>query len=232
MPIDPTTGRLVYQAGRLSEKFIQDLALQYCESTNLQALIRAFLLELEDNECRAADVSGAFDLETSTGASLTAIGYIVGFPREHCGVACALAFGFEAEPGEPRVDVLGWDIGEWANDLGGITGAGSVDYTIGDDEVYRRFLKAKIRANTALGAVIDVQDILEIIWPGDTCVGISDPGTGRGQLDILFRRIISSEEVIQMRIVARMLALPVGATLSVAESNGAPFTPIPINLDC
>ena len=131
------------EPGTLVEAEVDRVLTQYRESPKLLAMIRAYLADVEAAALAICVTPDAFDIDTATGDQLTIIGKWLGWPREHCRGARNAAFGFEKAgcvACEQDDDPI---VGGFCSDWGGCAGSDYRAYTFLDDDLYRRFLKAR-----------------------------------------------------------------------------------------
>ena len=216
MTWDNSTGHLTYTEGRLTEKHLDYLICQYGQSANLRALFSAFFAGFEIVEKDMAAISAAFDIETATGDALTILGERAGWPRTHCAAQCTPVFGWLCDDNE-RSGVLGWCEGEWLCDE---NSTGRQDYTFVDDDLYRRFIKAKRLANASVGTAVELVEIARLLFDSDD-VGIM--GMENRKLDLLVQHHLTDEEFSVVELIKRILPAPIGTVVSIYESDGPPF---------
>lgn len=208
---------LTYEQGRLTQKYLDELACQYRDSQNLCNLLTAFLGQLEIVECNLVELCQCMDLETATGQCLTAIGEMVGWPRTHCGAQCTSGFGFQCGPADcNRETLLGWCSGTWLCET---EQSSTQDYTFIDDELYRRFIKAQIINRRSVGTVTDVQDVIQILFDDDACITRIQNQT----LEITIPRLLTDEERAIVSLYSRVIPKAIGTSVLIRETNGTPF---------
>ena len=124
------------------ERLLDKIATQYRESPIMLGLYRRlFLKSASVNEiiCQMLDY---FDIDTAIGDQLTIVGKWLGWPRCHCVGRHKPVFGFSCDTcGE--LDQL--PLGGFCEDVTwvGCSGPEYEDFCFEDDEIYRRFLKAR-----------------------------------------------------------------------------------------
>lgn len=208
---------LEFEPGRLAEKYISELACQYRDSELLCSLLTAIFGVLEEGEANLAELCDCFDLDKATGACLTALGELAGFPRRHCAAQCVVGFGFEC-PGDPCAsqNVLGWCSGSWFCET---EGSANQDYVFVDDELYRRFVKAQIAANNTVGTVADALQVVQALLGEDACLS----KVQGGRTEVLVPRILTSEERSIIELVRRVIPVSLATNAIILEANGPPF---------
>ena len=215
--MEPDDTCIVYEQGRLTAKYLEEIACQYESSANLCALLTVILELTEDGERNLAELCDCLGLETATGACLTAIGNMAGWPRTHCAAQCVVGFGF-ACPGDPCASnsILGWCSGNWfCEDESSAT----QDYTFIDDELYRRFIKARILARHAVGMASESLEVAQALLGDEVCLGrVQD-----GRLEIFVPRMLTPEELSILELIKRVIPVSLGTDAIVVESNGPPF---------
>ena len=122
---------------------ISRIATQYRESPHLIGLISAYVGQVADVIGAACPIPDAFDIDDAVGDQLTIIGKWLGWPRVHCRGARQAVFGFASESCNP-CDPSTYMIGGFCSDWGGCPASEFASYEFVDDELYRRFLKARV----------------------------------------------------------------------------------------
>lgn len=150
--------------GTLVDAELGRIATQYRESPKLIHLIRTYLQQVEEALRELCAIPDHFDLDTAVGDQLTLIGKRLGFPRCHCVCTVQPVYGFACEGVVSPYTLVGFcDEGVFV-DCGP---NGLSDICITDDEIYRRFLKARRYQFLALFDVESLNAALRHIW-GDT----------------------------------------------------------------
>ena len=206
----------------LIEERINRILTQYRESPNLIALIRNGLQEIADAAEYLEAIQTAFDIETSIGDQLTVIGKWLGWPRVHCEGRRPTVFGFEcSSDGEETsacstaVPVAGFCEGaRWA-----CPGYGFEDYEFVDDELYRRYLKAR---NIKLAGDYSRERLIEaagLIFDHEVVFVRERPGV----VTLCLTRAFTSEELAILALADHVLPIALGVRLEWAQTDGAIF---------
>jgi hypothetical protein len=132
------------------EPYLNRLASQFKDSSNLKELLTSHLLEYDSNSISLDDVLQNRGLETAIGVQLDGIGELVDFKRPFASSDVLGAFGFDLDNTS-----LGFtDLNDPT--LGGnFVTLGQTEQPIGDD-LYRILLKAKIQSNKTKMTAEDV----------------------------------------------------------------------------
>lgn len=129
----------------LVEASIDLVATQYRESPRLLALMRAYGVQVAEAFQALCRLPGAFDIDTAVGDQLTIVGKWLGWPRVHPQGARTAVFGFESADCDPCNTINGPVVGGFCYaDWAGCAGSEFAPYVFVDDELYRRFLKARV----------------------------------------------------------------------------------------
>ncbi|NTA27387.1 DUF2612 domain-containing protein [Allorhizobium ampelinum] len=112
------------------------------------AMLEALLEPMADLQSFLSELPEQFDVETAVGTQLDVIGEWVGWSRYVTYPVAGVYFTLDD-------DVLGFDKGMWKGPYDSDTGITRLD-----DETYRLFLKAKIRANSWDGTMESAVSIL------------------------------------------------------------------------
>lgn len=197
---------------------MEKIATQYRESTNLLHLIKGEVIEAKtagEITCRIPDF---FDIDTAVGDQLTKIGKWVGWPREHCQGKRLPVFGFVCPPnvciGRGHV-ISGFCTGNW--DCNDNPAFGSFEFT--DDDMYRRFLKAKVISNDKAYRREDMIEALEAMFGSNAMIFNETPG----EMKIATGRLLTDEEVSIAHLFEQVLPVAPGVNLSVWETSKAVF---------
>lgn len=130
----------------LLESKIDKILTQYRESPKLLGLIRNYLKQVELTAQEICVMPTYFDIDTAVGDQLTILGKILGWPRCHCLAERLPVFGFactdDCYDGPPIVGFCESDEATWL----GCSGPTHKDFCFDDDELYRKWLKARIVA--------------------------------------------------------------------------------------
>ncbi|EYR81374.1 DUF2612 domain-containing protein [Shinella sp. DD12] len=205
----------------MEEERINRVLTQYRESPNLLGLIRAVLSELADVAERGDAIQSAFNIDTSVGDQLTMIGKWLGWPRTHCQGSRAKVFGFACEDDDCSVGypVLGFCEGaRFACD-----GAQFEEYTFEDDELYRRYLKARaVAINSAQTNDYTRESLVAAATAmfGAECVIVKE---GRAEIILCLTRFFTSDELQILHLAEHVLPIAPGVKLTWAHCDGAIF---------
>ena len=193
--------------GSLVEIEVSKLPTQYREAAKLQAMMRVYLAQVEEAARVVCSIPDFFDIDTAVGDQLTILGRILGFPRCHCVCEPGPLIGIPYPEGTVTpYEIVGLCEG---GSLAGCDGGSLNEFCINDDDVYRRFLKA--RRYQMLG-LFDRDSLLaaaRLTWGptawivrADLCEVVLAPG----------RPIARSERPLQ-EIAARILPVAPGISL-------------------
>lgn len=205
----------------MEEERINRVLTQYRESPNLLGLIRAVLSELADVAERGDAIQSAFNIDTSMGDQLTMIGKWLGWPRTHCKGSRAKVFGFACEDDDCSVGypVLGFCEGaRFACD-----GAQFEEYTFEDDELYRRYLKARaVAINSAQTNDYTRESLVAAATAmfGEECVIVKE---GRAEIILCLTRFFTPDELQILHLAEHVLPIAPGVKLTWAHCDGAIF---------
>lgn len=185
------------------EAGVDRILTQYRESPNLIFLLRNYLGQLADVQTSICALPDFFDINTAVGDQLTLLGKRMGFPRCHCvcnvtpvvGFACA---GFDF--GKPIVGFC--DGGSWE----GCGDSGISEICIDDDEMYRKFLKARRYQFLRRYSMADLTAALQELY-GETAM-VLEAGLGRVVL-APFRELTDMETAL-LQVVPRVLPIAPG----------------------
>ncbi|MCD1645237.1 DUF2612 domain-containing protein [Aurantimonas coralicida] len=199
------------------EERIDRVLTQYRESYKLLSLCRTYLEQVAELEDLAYRLIDYFDVDTAVGDQLTILGKALGWPRCHCRGQRRPVFGFACEDGEcgpPVIPVAGFCEAEW--DCGG---PDYVEFCFTDDEMYRRFLKARIVTllgdYTRAGLTVASRELfgpLAVIYREDI-----------GEVSVATSRFLSTVEISIAHLFAQVLPVAPGVRFRVWHSRGVPF---------
>lgn len=199
------------------EERIDKIATQYRESWKFLGLIRNYLgktAEATDVACRMLDY---FDIDTAVGDQLTILGKALGWPRCHCRGQKRPVFGFECddECGPPVVPIRGFCEADW--DCG--DGPEYVDFCFDDDELYRKFLKARIITLTGdythKGLTAAAREVF-----GPNAVIYRE---AFGTVAIATGRLLTHTEIAIAHLYEQALPVPPGVSLEIWHGDGPAF---------
>ena len=164
-----------YADYELVDEELTKILTQYRESPKLLFLIRSYLRKFEEGVQCIEDVPLYFDIDTAVGDQLTILGKQLGWPRCHCVCEGTPVFGFECEGVIEDYPLAGFcDANStWA----GCDEMGNATICIGDDELYRKFLKVRRYQTLAKFDRKSLRNCLVEFFGGD--VAILDAKNGR-----------------------------------------------------
>lgn len=206
----------INEASAIIETEIARFTTQYREATRLLGYARACLTQVAHAAAVICDIPRHFDLDTAVGEQLTFIGERMGFPRCHCVCAQRRVFGWSDCPPDPR-----YVIGGFCDDVTFIdcANAGGDEVCLVDDEVYRRFLKARCYDILGLFDIESLTQAARLIW-GDAAWVVD---SGLGSVTVATGRVLSLEEERQLQIAARVLPIPLGINLKLHRGGSNIF---------
>ena len=200
------------ETGALVETALDRIATQYRESPRLLGLIRALLAAAEAPALALCPLPDFFDLDTATGDPLTLIGKWMGWPREHCRGIRNAVFGFSMGCPACVVDrgdiVAGFCDGIW----NGCPDAEFSAYAFTDDDLYRRFLKARraqIRGDYSRPVLLDAARAL---FDDDGLIILRERP---GAITLLLGRAFTVGERQMQHLYAEVLPVAPGVTLEI-----------------
>lgn len=189
--------------GALVDAELARIATQYRESPKLLHLIRTYLQQVEEALREICEIPEHFDLDTAVGDQLTLIGKRLGFPRCHCVCTVQPVYGFACEGIVSPYTLVGFcDDGVFV-DCGP---NGLSEICITDDEIYRRFLKARRYQFLALFDIESLNAALKHIW-GDTAFVVYG---GNGRVVMTPGRELDAVERALLPLVPRVLPVAPG----------------------
>lgn len=205
-----------YVVGSLKARVLQRLLTQYQESTKFKAFLDVFGTELEAIEEVFCSLYGSGDLDTAEDSELDQIGNNAGWPRCHCEGKQTVRFGFSRDCNQPT-DVVGWCGGSWAGtSCGGLHA--KEEYCFTDNDLYRRFIAAKIIRNRSNGSVEDMEAALIALFGPDALILFEDQTT----LTVGTGRVLTADERLISHLFEAVLPKVRGVKLQVIE-GGTPF---------
>lgn len=189
--------------GDFVEPEIDRVATQYRESTKLLGVMRTYLAQVAEAIQFIHAIPSYFDLNTAVGDQLTLLGKRMGFPRCHCVCEIMPVFGFDCG-GFNYPPVVGFCVsGSTWIDCDEI-GTGSL--CINNDDVYRRYLKARRYQMLGLYDLASLQSALSLVWGEQARV----MNTGPGFVTVAPNRLLTSEELAQLPIAFRVFPIAPG----------------------
>lgn len=201
----------------LVEAEIDKVATQYREAGKFLGMLRAYLREVADAQDAICQTLDAFDIDSAVGDQLTIIGKVLGWPRYHCSGARRPVFGFACTSDDcniPSVLVAGFCEADF--DCGN---PDLVPFTFVDDELYRRFLKARVV--TLLGDYrrMGVIEAAAHLFGDGAAIWREEPGS----ISIATGRRLSDVEVSILNLYRQVMPIAPGVELQLWQSAGAPF---------
>lgn len=160
------------------EVFLSRLAHTYQQGQNIRAVISAYLDPMYDADVATQSMLDFFSIDTATGDQLDALGYLLGLPRTVCNVA---------RVGDQTVCVP-----DETYTL--------QDYTMSDDNEYRRFLLALTYSQGFDGTLKQFERIAQYLWDGidfDDATDVGDTRVlshGGGLVTIAVNRDLTTNE--------------------------------------
>ena len=203
-------------ADRVESK-IDKIATQYRESPKLLGLMRTYLQQVAEAADVACHMLDAFDIDTAVGDQLTILGKALGWPRCHCAGQRRPVFGFACDGDScdiPVVPVAGFCEAEW--DCGGPE---FVEFCFTDDELYRRFLKARAITLTADYRRPGLTEASQTLFGPDAVIYQERPGV----VAIATGRLLTSVEISIAHLFRQVLPVAHGVRLELWHSDGPLF---------
>lgn len=199
------------------EERINRIKTQFRESPNLLGMARNYLNMPALSAFEACEMLEHFDIDTAVGEQLTFLGKILGWLRDHCQGQLRPVFGFECEDEcGPNLQPIGgfceadWDCGE---------GPEYVDFTFTDDELYRRFLKARIITLSGDLTRSGITAAARVAFGDDAVIYVDEPGT----VGIAASRLLTQIEVSIVHLYRQVMPVAPGIKLEIWHGDGPPF---------
>lgn len=196
---------------------INRVLTQYRESPHLLAMLRAYIDQVRQAAVSADEMLDFFDIDTAVGDQLTILGKALGWPRTHCAGQRRPVFGFECEDdcGIPLQPIGGFCEAEWDCD-----GAPDyVEFTFTDDELYRRFLKARIVTLTGDFTRSGITAAARVAFGDLAVIYVDEPGT----VGIATGRLLSNIEISIVHLYRQVMPVAPGIELEIWHGDGPPF---------
>lgn len=186
------------------EQRIDEALTEYRESPKLLFLIRTYLKAAAQVHGQICDLPSFFDLDTAVGDQLTLLGKRLGWPRCHCVCTVQPVFGFECTGYIPSQPVAGFceDNSTWA----GCGEFGLGDICINNDELYRRFLRSRVRQAAGLFDRASLEAALKELW-GDTAQLLH---ADNGRVIVAPGRDLDGDEISVLQLYPRVLPVALG----------------------
>ncbi|WP_406858481.1 DUF2612 domain-containing protein [Alsobacter sp. KACC 23698] len=201
----------------LVETEIGKVATQYREATRFLAMARAYLGQLAEAHLSFCEILDHFDIDTAVGDQLTIIGKALGWPRCHCAGQRRPVFGFDCSTPScdaPAVPVAGFCEAEW--DCGG---PDFIEFCFTDDELYRRFLKARVIALTGDYRRSGVTAASRALFGEHAAILRETPAV----LVIATGRLLSQVEIAIAHLFGQVMPVAPGVRLKIWQSQGPAF---------
>lgn len=189
------------------EERLDRVLTQYRESPKLLHLLRTYLRAASAMSLQLCDLHEKFDLDSAVGDQLTIIGKRLGFPRTHCICTVQPVFGFECEGYVPDQPLAGFC--EPGSTWAGCGEFGTGDITIVDDDLYRRFLKVRVRQAASLFSRADLEASLRDLW-GDSAMLLN---SSQGEIVVAPGRDLTNDEIALLQIYPRVMPLALGVSV-------------------
>lgn len=188
----------------LVEPRIDRVLTQYRESPRLLHLIRTHLRQVEIVSQAVCELSAHFDIDTAVGDQLTLLGKRLGWPRCHCVNSVQPVFGMLGDTGVQDYPIAGFcdsavtwvDCGEF----------GVGDVCIGDDDLYRRFLKVRRYQMMALFDIDSLTEAVQLLWGAQALV----LAAGHGRVVVAPGRNLTDPEIALLQLYPRILPIAPG----------------------
>lgn len=186
------------------EERIDEVLTRYRESPNLLYIMRTYLGKVVDLHKQVCDLPEKFSLDSAVGDQLTLLGKRLGFPRCHCVCTVQPVFGFECVGYVPSQPLAGFceENSTWA----GCGEFGTGEVCITDDELYRKFLKVRVRQAAQLFSLESLEAAVIEFWGPDAKV--MDANLGR--IVIAPGRDLTGDEISVLQLYPRVLPVALG----------------------
>ena len=169
------------------ERYLNRLAFQFKDSTNLKEMLSAHLTDFDSISLSYDELLSDRNLDTSQGVQLDGIGEIVGLARPSSTTDTIGAFGFNGDnTSQGFGTLLDSDVG------GNFVSLDATAQPIGDD-LYRTLIKVKIQANKTAMTNEDVIEMISFALDGASVRYIL-PTTTKPSYEI--GRILTSFEIL------------------------------------
>lgn len=193
-----------FEPGTLVEPRMGEVLTRYRESPNLLFLLRTYLNAVEKLHLQVCGLPEMFELDTAVGDQLTILGKRLGWPRCHCVCVATPVFGFECDGYVPSQPLAGFceEGSTWA----GCGEFGTGEICINDDELYRRFLKVRVRQLTTLFGPEDLDAAVKDFWGPQAMVLASYTG----RVIIAPGRDLTGDEIALLQLYPRVMPVALG----------------------
>lgn len=185
------------------EPLIDRVLTQYRESPKLLHLIRTYLRQAEIVQQAICDLPAFFDIDTAVGHQLTLLGLRMGWPRAHCICEVQPMFGFDCGNNSIFEPVAGFCTNStWAD----CTDRGTSYVSIDDDDLYRRFLKARRFQIIRKFDRASLDAAIKVLW-GDNARILA---SSNGEVVLAPGRVLTELETTFLQLYPRVLPLAIG----------------------
>ena len=202
----------------LVESKIDKVRTQYREAHKLLGMMRSYLNEIAVLSRTTCEILDHFDIDHAIGDQLTIIGKVLGWPRCHCRGQRRPVFGFACDFDTcevPAIPVAGFCQAEWDCD----GQPDFVEFCFADDELYRRFLKARVITLTGdftrSGVTAAARELFGpqavIYRETEGVVGVASP------------MLLTSVEVSIAHLFPQVMPIAPGIDLHLWHGKGPPF---------
>jgi len=198
----------------LVEPQIDKVLTQYRESPKLLGLLRIYLREVEQAFQSICALPEQFDLDTAVGDQLTLIGKRLGWPRCHCVCVVPPVFGFDCPgSGQSWFPISGFcEPATWIN----CNEVGAGEICLNDDDLYRRFLKARRYQMLGLYDVASLTAAIQEMWGPTASVADS----GGGEVVLSPGRTLTPDETMIVPLAFRVFPIAPGIRPRIHFSQG------------
>ena len=186
------------------EERIDRVLTQYRESPKFLHVVRTYLGAAADAHLRVCDLPERFNLETAVGDQLTLVGKRLGWPRCHCVCTVQPVFGFECEGYVPSQPLAGFC--ETNSTWAGCGEFGLGDICISNDDLYRRFLKVRVRQAAGFFDVESLEAALADLW-GPTARLLD---ANHGRVVVAPGRELTGDEISVLQLYPRVMPVALG----------------------
>lgn len=202
----------------LVESKINKGRTQYREAVKFLGMVRAYLDQVALLTRETCEILDYLDIDTAVGDQLTILGKALGWPRCHCTGQRRPVFGFACDFSDcevPAVPVAGFCEAEWDCD-------GSpdfVEFCLTDDEMYRRFLKARVITLTGDYTRAGITAAARELFGPNAVIYRETHGT----IALATSRLLTSVEISIAHLFKQVLPVAPGVRFELWHGNGVPF---------
>lgn len=185
------------------EARINRVLTQYRESPNLLFYMRTVLRKIEEAFLSVCDLPRYFEIDDAVGDQLTLIGERLGWPRCHCVCTTTPIIGFACDGFDPGYPIVGFcEGGTWL----ACADFGVTTICMDDDEIYRKFVRARIYQTLNLYDIDNLTTALQVLWgPTATVLNASN-----GRIVMAPGRDLTTIEQAYLKLVPRVLPVALG----------------------